>query len=73
MYKDVHFSSTLRPASQPEAKNVVPVVKTAAVPFAYSAVVRAVVPAAAALNTERTRRGPLRIGNNTTLLISNIV
>ena len=48
-----------RPASQAEAKIVVPVVRTVVVPFAYSAVVRVVVPAAAAFNTVSTRRTTL--------------
>ncbi len=47
-----------RAPSQAEAKIVVPVVRTVVVPFAYSAVVRVVVPAAAAFNTVSTRRGP---------------
>ena len=47
-----------RPASQAEAKIVVPVVRTVVVPFAYSAVVRVVVPTAAAFNAVSTRRGP---------------
>ena len=53
MYKDVHFSSTLRPASQAEAKTVVPVVRTEVDPIAYRAEVREVAPAAAAQNTGR--------------------
>gem|GEM_PF-2600478 len=59
--------------SQAEAKIVVPVVRTAVVSYAYSAVVRAAVPAAAAFNTVSTRRTTLRIGNNTALHISSIV
>ena len=54
--KNVHgctFLSGSRPTSQAEAKIVVPVVRTVVVPFAYSAVVRVVVPAAAAFNTVR--------------------
>ena len=47
------------PASQAEAKIVVPVVRTVVVPFAYSAVVRVVDPTAAAFNTVSTRRTTL--------------
>ena len=46
------------PASQAETNSFVPVVRTVVVSFAYSAVVRVVVPAAAAFNTVSTRRGP---------------
>ena len=46
------------PASQAETNSFVPVVRTVVVPFAYSAVVRVVVPTAAAFNAVSTRRGP---------------
>lgn len=54
-----------RPTSQAEAKIEAQVVSTDAVlaPHAYSTVAREAVPAAAALNTESTRRITLRIGN----------
>ena len=73
MYTDVHFSSTLRPASQADAKIAAPAVRTVVVPPAYSAAARVVAPAAAAKNTDRAWRGTLRIGNNTALHISSIV
>ena len=47
-----------RAPSQAEAKIVVPVVRTVVVPFAYSAVVRVVVPTAATFDAVSTRRGP---------------
>ncbi|EMB47672.1 hypothetical protein HMPREF9729_00612 [Treponema denticola ASLM] len=61
-----------RAPSQTEAKTVAPAVRTEVVPRAYSADVRVEEPTAAAFNTFSTRRGTLRIGNNTALLISII-
>ena len=56
MYKDVHFSS--RAPSQAEAKIEVPVARVAVKPKAYSAVLRAIVPAAAAYDVLRTGSVP---------------
>ena len=52
-YPPTHKCVNSRPPSQAEAKIVVPVVRTVVVPFAYSAVVRVVVPTAAAFDAVR--------------------
>ena len=66
-------SFDLWPASQAEAKVVEAVFRSVADPSAYSAVLLDIVPTRSDLDAASTRRGTLRIGNNTVLLISSIV
>ena len=65
--------SELRSPRQAEAESIALGFRVAAVPYAYSAVIRVEPPTTAAYNTASALRGTLRIGNDIFTLISVIV